>query len=155
MGEDVTPSWILATLHLLGLALGLPAVWARARALRRPLDAEGLKAVFRADTWWGIAAGVWIVTGLLRAFGPFDKGGAYYMDNHLFFAKMGLLAVVLLLEIAPMVALIRWRMRAARDEPVDTRRAPAFARISDVQLLLVLGMLIAATGMARGHGMMR
>jgi len=151
----VTPSWILAALHLMGLAIGLPAVWARGRALRRPLDAEGLKAVFRADAWWGIAFGVWVVTGLLRAFGPFEKGAAYYMHNHLFFTKIGLLAVILALEIAPMVALIRWRMRAGRGEPVDTRRAPAFARISDVQLLLVLGMVVAATGMARGHGMLR
>jgi putative membrane protein len=151
----MTTSWILAVLHLLGLAIGLPAVWARARALRRPLDAGGLRAVFRADTWWGIAAGVWIVTGLVRAFGPFEKGAAYYMHNHLFFSKMGLLAVVLALEIAPMLALIRWRMRARKGEPVDTRRATAFARISDVQLLLVLGMLVAASGMARGHGMLR
>jgi putative membrane protein len=62
---------------------------------------------------------------------------------------------VLVLEIAPMVALIRWRIRLRRGEDPDTRRARTFARISDVQLLLVLGMLIAATAMARGHGVLR
>ena len=147
-------TWILAALHLLGLAIGLPAIYARGRALRRPLDADGLKRVFAADTWWGMAAGIWIATGLLRAFGPFEKGADYYMHNHLFVAKMGLLVLILLLEIAPMTALIRWRIQLRRSETVDTRRASTFAVISDVQLLLVLAMLIAATGMARGHGVL-
>lgn len=147
-------SWLLAALHLLGLAIGLPSIRARGRALRRPLDREGLKRVFAADAWWGVAAGVWIVTGLLRAFGPFEKGADYYLHNHLFFTKIGLLVVILVLEVVPMITFIRWRARAARGEPVDTGRASILARISDVQLLLVLGMLIAATGMARGHGVL-
>lgn len=145
-------TWLLAALHLLGLAIGLPSIWARGRALRQPLDRDGLKRVFAADAWWGVAAGVWIVTGLLRAFGPFEKGAGYYLHNHLFFTKVGLLLVILMLEVAPMTTFIRWRMRAARGEAVDTARAPVLARISDLQLLLVLLMLIAATGMARGHG---
>jgi putative membrane protein len=151
----MTMSWVLAILHLLGLGIGLPAIWARGRALRRPLDPDGLKRVFAADTWWGIAAGIWILTGLVRAFGPFEKGADYYLHNHLFLAKMGLLAVILLLELSPMIALVGWRIRLKRGDAIDTRRAPAFARISDIQLLLVLGMLVAATGMARGHGVMR
>ena len=134
--------------------MGLPSIWARGRALRRPLDRDGLARVFAADAWWGAAAGVWIVTGLLRAFGPFEKGAGYYLHNHLFFTKMGLLLVILALEVVPMITLIRWRMRAARGEVVDTTGARGLARISDVQLLLVLLMLIAATGMARGHGVL-
>jgi hypothetical protein len=41
--------WIVATLHLLALPLGLWAVWARSRWLRGVLDAAGLKRVFLAD----------------------------------------------------------------------------------------------------------
>ena len=148
-------TWFLATLHLLALAIGIPAVWARARALRRPLDAEGIRRILAADAWWGIAAGLWIVTGLLRAFGPWEKGADWYLHNHFFFAKMGLLVAVLLLEILPMATLVGWRMRRRRGEAVDTRRAVTMARISDLQLLLALLMVVFATGMARGLGVLR
>ncbi len=143
---------LLAWLHLLGLGIGLGAVWTRARALRGPFDAAGLTRIFAADTWWGIAAGLWIVTGLIRAFGPFEKGIDYYLHNHLFWTKMGLLVVILALEIGPMVTLIRWRMQARRGEPVDTRVAVGMSRVSHVQAVLVILMVAAAVGMARGVG---
>lgn len=146
-------TWILAALHLLGLAIGVPAIFVRARALRRPLEGDNLGRVLAADTAWGLAAALWIVTGLMRVLLPIEKGLDYYMHNHLFFTKMGCLVLILLLEIAPMVALIGWRIRRAKSEPIDTHRARTFAVISDVQLLLVLVMLVAATGMARGHGL--
>jgi uncharacterized membrane protein len=59
---------LVAAFHLLALGIGLGAVWARGRALRGPLDATGLRRAFYADTWWGIAAGLWIATGVARAF---------------------------------------------------------------------------------------
>ena len=40
---------ILSALHLLALAIGLPAIGMRAAALRGPLDPAGLKRVFAAD----------------------------------------------------------------------------------------------------------
>jgi len=60
--------WLIASLHLLALPLGLGAVWARHRALRAVLDADGLRRVLFADNLWGLAALLWIGTGLLRAF---------------------------------------------------------------------------------------
>jgi len=114
----MTIRWLLAAVHLLALGVGLGAVWARGRALQAPLDVPALRRVFYADTWWGIAAVLWIGTGLVRAFGGYEKGAFYYLHNHLFWAKMGLLA----------------------------------ARISFVQALLVVLMVLAATAMARGYG---
>ena len=49
-----------------------------------------------------------------------------------------------------MVTLIKWRVALARGAAIDTARATLFARISHVEVLLVLLMVIAATGMARG-----
>jgi len=86
--------WLFAALHLLGLGAGLGAVWARARALRGPLDPAGLRRVFYADGWWGVAAAM-----------------------------------------------------------PDTRLAGRFASISYLQAVLVLLMVLAATAMARGIGM--
>lgn len=144
--------WALATIHLTALGIGLGAVWARGRALTGTLDGAGLRRVFTADSWWALAAVLWIGTGLLRAFAGFEKGTAYYVHNHLFWTKMGLLGLILVLEIHPMIVLIRWRVDLARGATVDTRAAPALARVSAAQALLVLLMVLAATAMARGFG---
>ena len=146
--------WLLAALHLLGLGIGLGAVYARSNALRGVLDGPGLRRVFLADTWWAVAAGLWIVTGLVRAFGGFEKGTDYYLQNHLFLTKMGLLLLVLLLEIGPMVRLIVWRRSLAQGVMPDTTSASRYARVSMIQAFLVLLMAAAATGMARGFGVM-
>src|SRR3989441_4843566 len=148
----MTIRWLLAAFHLLALGVGLGAVWARARALQAPLDIPGLRRVFYADTWWGIAALLWIGTGLVRAFGGFEKGSFYYLHNHVFWAKMGLLAVILILELRPMIGLIQWRRLVARGEVPDTRAASLFAPISFIQATLVVLMVLAATAMARGYG---
>ena len=144
--------WIFATLHLLGLGLGLGAIWARGRGLRGTLDADGLRRVFFADTLWAAAAGLWIITGLVRAFGGLEKGTGYYLASNVFWLKMALLGLVLLLEIWPMVTLIRWRIRLARGEAIDTRSAGGFALVSIAQAVLVTAMVFAATALARGLG---
>ena len=144
--------WIFAALHLLGLGLGLGAVWARSRGLRGTLDADGLRRVFYADTLWAVAAGLWIITGLVRAFGGLERGTAYYLANNVFWLKMALLGLILLLEIWPMATLIRWRIRLARGQTIHTESAGGFALISVAQSILVIAMVFAATAMARGLG---
>jgi putative membrane protein len=149
----MTARWLAASLHLLALGIGLGAVWARGRALRSSLDAGTLRQVFFADTLWGLAAVLWISTGLWRLLAGLEKGTGYYLQNHLFMTKMALLALVLLLEIRPMITLIRWRKAVSRGEAPDTRAAPLLARISFVQAWLIVLMVFAATAMARGMGM--
>jgi putative membrane protein len=149
----MTARWLAASLHLLALGIGLGAVWARGRALRSSLDAGTLRQVFYADTLWGLAAVLWISTGLWRLLAGLEKGTGYYLQNHIFLTKMALLALVLLLEIRPMITLIRWRRVVARRETPDTRAAPMLARISFVQAGLIVLMVFAAAAMARGMGM--
>ena len=149
----MTARWLAASLHLLALGIGLGAVWARGRALRSSLDAENLRQVFFADTFWGLAAVLWISTGLWRLLAGLEKGTGYYLQNHLFLTKMALLGLVLLLEIRPMITLIRWRRTVSRGEAPDTRAAPLLARISFMQAWLIVLMVFAAAAMARGMGM--
>ena len=59
---------LVAWLHLLALPIGLGAVWARSRALRVVRSSADLPRVFSADSVWGIAAALWLVTGLMRVF---------------------------------------------------------------------------------------
>jgi putative membrane protein len=151
--SPIVSRWLLATLHLIALGIGLGALWARARALRARLDTPGaLRRVFYADTWWGVAGFLWIATGLIRAFGGFEKGTAYYVHNDFFLTKMALLVVILALEVWPMMTLIRWRTQIKRSEHVRTGAAVGMSRISILQAILVICMVFAATAMARGLG---
>ena len=100
----------------------------------------------------GSAASLWLATGLWRLLAGVEKDTAYYFHNHMFLAKMALFAIILALEIWPMITLIGWRRRVARGEQPDTRAAPLLARISLVQAGLVILMVFLAAGMARGYG---
>jgi putative membrane protein len=144
--------WLLAAIHLLGFGIGLGSIWVRALALRAPLDAAGIRRVLAADTWWGVSAILLIGTGLVRAFGGFEKGALYYTHNHYFWIKMGMLVSILLLEIMPMITFIKWRMRLARNETIDATNAASFATTSFIQAALLVFMMLAATAMARGYG---
>ena len=143
-------NWLVASLHLLALPLGLGGVWLRSRELARPLDAEGLRRVFAADNAWGIAALLWLSSGLWRAFGGLEKGTLYYLHQPVFHIKMGLFVIVVLLEAWPMATLIGWRSRVRRGEPVDTAAAAAMARVGRIEALLVVLIVLAATALARG-----
>ncbi len=152
----------LAVLHLLALAIGLPSVLGRARALgraaRETAHGDALRGAFRADTLWGVSAILWIGTGLWRYLAGMEKSAAYYNGNHFFLAKMGLLAVILLLEIWPMVKLIRWRIAVRGGASADAVATPEAARriaaVSYVQGAFVVLMVFFAVGMARGLGVM-
>jgi putative membrane protein len=149
--------WCLAAIHLLALGFAFASVFGRARALRQldpasslSANAARLKHVFRTDAMWGLAALVLLVTGVMRAFGGFEKDGAYYLHEPLFHLKMTALVVILLIEIAPMMALIRWRAALGRGGAMDLGKARKYAAMSDAEAGLMIVMVIAATGMARG-----
>ncbi len=148
----MTLRWLIATIHLLGLGIGLGSVWARSRALLQPLDRAGLGRVFAADNWWAAAAAIWLITGLVRAFGGLEKGSAYYLNNHIFWLKLGLFVTIVALEIKPIGTLIKWRQAVRRGETPDTSAAVSMARTSVIQAVLVIAMVLAATAMARGFG---
>jgi putative membrane protein len=146
----------LAALHVLALGIGLGAVWVRARMFTHPqFDAPVARRVFVADTWWGIAAALWLVTGLWRLFGSTEKSTSYYMYNHVFYLKMALFFLVLILELWPMITLIRWRS-AARREGAAWQPNAIVARklglVSYAEVALVVCIVFAAVAMARGYG---
>ncbi|MBC2690217.1 DUF2214 family protein [Pseudomonas kielensis] len=142
--------WLLAAVHLLAYALALWAVLARASAFRRvTADGGGARSVLLADNVWGVSAIILLLTGVMRAFGGYEKGTDYYLHQPLFHLKMGVFILILLLEIAPMRALIKWRIALGRQAPIDVGSTALFARICHVEALLIVLMVVAATGMAR------
>ena len=145
-------SAVVSSLHLLALAMGLPAVFLRGRALKGPLDAAGLRRLLAADSVWGLAAILWIATGLLRAFGGLEKGTEFYLRSPLFWTKMALFLVVLLLEIRPMITFIRWRSQLGRGQTIDKSPAHALYTLNHIELASVVVMVFVASLMARGVG---
>ena len=143
---------VVSSLHLLALAIGLSAVFLRGRALKGRLDADGLRRLLAADNVWGVAAVLWIVTGLLRAFGGLEKGTEFYLRSPLFWTKMALFLLILLLEVRPMVTFIRWRIQLGRGLPVDTFVARRLYTLNHIELALVVVMVFVASLMARGVG---
>jgi uncharacterized membrane protein len=144
----------LAWLHLLALGIGLGGVWGRARALhdslREPPDPRAIRRALIADTWWGVAAAVWIITGVWRLLGSTEKSTAYYLGNHAFYAKMALFVGILALEVWPMMTLIKWRTGKSEPHARDVGRIEV---ISYVECALVMAMVLTAVSMARGLGM--
>lgn len=147
----------LAVLHLIALVIGMSAIDIRARNLRLlRSDYDALKDVFSADAMWGISAIIWASTGLWRWFAATEKATSYYLNNHIFLAKMGLFAMILLLELWPMITLIRWRIAASRGQITSVEHlvptANRIAVISRIQSVLLVVMLVLAVMMARGYG---
>jgi len=143
--------WLLAALHLLAFGLGFWAVLTRGTNFRRLATGVGeARSVLIADNLWGISALILLVTGGMRAFGGYEKGADYYLHQPLFHLKMTFFVLIFLLEVMPMLTLIKWRVALARGTAINTGRATLYARISHLEGLLVLLMVVAASGMARG-----
>ena len=143
--------WVLAAVHLFAFALAFWAVLTRGRALSQlSVDAGGVKRILLADNLWGLSALTLLVTGAMRAFGGYEKGSDYYLHQPLFHLKMTLLVLILLLELAPMITLIKWRIATSRGTAPDIGLGKLYARVSHVEALLLMLMMVAATGMARG-----
>src|SRR5262249_34587777 len=103
------------------------------------------------DSLWGVAAALWIVTGLARLLGGLDKATAFYLRNGFFHVKMTMFVLVFALEILPMVTFIKWRVAAKRGPvPVATTPLGRLIRLNDVEVALVLLIPFAAALMARG-----
>jgi putative membrane protein len=147
---------ILASLHLLALSIGMMATVLRGSALReQPFTAASLKRALRMDLIWGIAAALWIITGLWRVFGATEKPTAYYMTNHWFMAKMTLFLLIFALEISPLLTMARARAALRQGLDASTIVVPVGKRIAiigHVQATIALGMIFMATAMARGFG---
>ena len=139
----------LSAVHILTLAIGFTAIFMRGRSLTRPLDDATWRELLAADNAWGIAAGLWIASGLARVFFG-GKEPAFYWHNGFFWVKLGLFALIFALELVPMLTFIRVRLARKRKLPLPQFSLEAFRRISRIQLVLVVSIVVVAAFMARG-----
>jgi putative membrane protein len=148
-GQVVIVAALLSAIHMLTLALGLGAVVARGRALAARLDDEGWRRLLAADNLWGIAAALWIASGLARIFHG-GKESSFYWRNGLFWTKMALFAIVFVLELAPMITFIRVRAARRTGAPLPSFPVETYRRINSIETALVVVIVFVAALMARG-----
>jgi putative membrane protein len=122
------------------------------RALRaEPGDARTLKGLFGADSLWGIAAVLWLLTGLGRTFGSIEKQTDFYLRNGMFWVKMAMFVTILLLELRPMITFIRWRIAKSSGKPLaGIDNVGGLILLNDLEVALLALMPFVAAAMARG-----
>jgi len=142
---------ILAYLHfgaIFTLIWFLAKEWTLLRAGAASVDVERIAA---ADAGFGIAAGVVLITGALRAvYGA--KGWAFYAHNPVFHVKVGLFVIVGLISIAPTVRFLRWRKARRQDTSfrVSEKEWSQVRRLVMIELHLIALIPLAAVIMSRG-----
>lgn len=147
-------SAMLAFVHHLAAFTLVAAISAELVLFERDLSIGQARKIQRADMVYGISAGALVVAGLLRVF-YFEKGGSYYFHNVFFMVKVSLFLVVALLSIYPTVLFLSWNKSfkaGLLTQPTDVqfRRVRLHLRW---ELLGVVGILLCASLMARGIGM--
>lgn len=143
---------LLSSFHYYALALGFSGLLIRLLGLKdRKASTGSLQRVFLGDNLWGVAAILWLATGLLRAFGGYEKGTDYYLSSHWFILKMGLFGAIFLFEIYPMVTLIRWRIsKLSQTSSAHAKAIALMYKITVLEFIFLSLIPFSASLMARG-----
>jgi putative membrane protein len=144
---------LMATLHhLCAFAVTATLVYEFV-AFRRNLTIEEARRILKVDTAYGISAGLLVVVGLLRVF-FFEKGSAFYLNNHMYWTKMGLFILVGLLSIYPTVRFLKWRtaLNENRAPEISEDEFKKIRRLLHLELVGIGLILVVAPMMARGIG---
>ncbi|MEO5862203.1 MAG: DUF2214 family protein [Burkholderiales bacterium] len=122
--------------------------------VRPGISTETVLRVVRIDLFYGILAGLALVAGGFRVFYG-AKGAAFYLQNPVFWIKLGLFVLIALLSLPPTRNYIRWR-NALRDNPnatPDPASIQATPKLLHVEIVLIFLLPILAAMMARGIGL--
>jgi putative membrane protein len=117
------------------------------------MSVEIARRVRRADRIVGLFAGLLLLFGTLRVI-YFEKGAEYYADNLFFQIKIGLFLLAALISIYPTICFARWKSDLDRDvAPVlSSEQVKSLRRALHWELVLIAGILLCASLMARGFG---
>ena len=144
---------LTAYLHFLGMMTLTATLVAEHVTLQPQMTRLHLQRLARTDLFYGIAAGLVFLTGLLR-FAYFGKGIHFYLGNPLFYVKVGMFLLVALISIYPTVQFLSWRKMLKQDQmpAVDTPRVTRLRSVIRLELGLLLVIPLLAVLMARGIG---
>lgn len=145
---------VLAISHHLAVFTLVGIVAAELVLLRPGITGVALQRLGRIDGAYGGVAMLVLLAGFLRVFLG-APGADYYLQNPVFWMKIGAFVLVGVLSIQPTIALVRWR-REAKGAPAFVPSDAAVARsrqflLGEVLVLILIPVFAAA--MARGYGL--
>ncbi len=111
------------------------------------------RRIQRADLALGLSAILLLVFGFLRVI-YFEKGSAYYFGNLFFQLKLALYFAAFLISLYPSAVYRRWNSELKQGIAPELG-AGTVARLKKIihwELVLVGGMLVCASLMAKGFG---
>lgn len=114
---------------------------------------ERARRIQRADLVLGIAAVLLLVFGFLRVF-YFEKGSAYYFGNTFFQIKLALYVIAGIISLYPSAVFRRWssELKQGIAPEVTGAMLKLLRQIIHWELVLIAGILICASLMAKGFG---
>jgi putative membrane protein len=144
---------ILQYLHLSAILALVVFISSEAALCRADwMNAKVVERLVTVDRIYGIAAGVVLVTGLIRIYLG-TKGASWYWSNWLLHVKLTLFILVGLISIVPTIRFIRWRKALRADgslpAPEEVRKA---RKLVMLQAHIIPLIPLAAAFLARGFG---
>ncbi len=137
-------------LHLIAILVLAGGIVIENIAIRSRISEEDIRNLARVDAVCGMAVLAAIGFGIVLWFGV-GKPAAFYNENPVFFTKLALLALLLLLAAKPALFFIRNRnFESKENEELAVPRAVIVCL--KLELLLVLIIPVLAWLMARGVG---
>ena len=144
---------LTAYLHFLGMMMLMATLVAEHVTLQPQMTRLHLQRLARSDLFYGIAAGIVFLTGLLR-FAYFGKGIHFYLGNPLFYVKVGMFLLVALISVYPTRRFLAWRKMLTQGDPpaLDPHTVTPLHIVIRLELGLLLVIPLLAVLMARGTG---
>ena len=149
----MTAHVITAYLHFVGIMALMATLLAEHITLQPNMTRLHMQRLAITDLLYGIAAGVVLVTGLLR-FIYFGKGIHFYLVNPIFYVKVGIFLLIALISVYPTVKFLSWRrmLKQTRTPEVDAPTITRLRYVVRLELGLLLVIPLLAVLMARGLG---
>ncbi|MEX0619377.1 MAG: DUF2214 family protein [Pseudohongiellaceae bacterium] len=135
-------------LHFAAIAVFAGALVIENLAIGKTVSGEDARNLARVDAVYGLSAGLVFLFGLILWLWV-GKPAAFYTQNAVFHAKLGLFLLIALLSIYPTVFFLRHR-RSGAEAIVVPRWIPRLLRM---ELVLLLIVPLLAILMARGIGL--
>lgn len=140
--------------HLMAFTL-VSAVGMKFILLRADLTLRTARLLQVVDMIAGISAVILLMAGLHRVF-LFEKGSTYYFSSWTFIAKLVLFFTMAALSFIPTRVFLSWRDALQRGQvpAVAAEKMQSLRRIAHIELAGIMLIIVFATLMARGIGMM-
>ncbi len=144
---------VVVYLHFLGIMALMATLLAEHVTLQPNMTRLHVQRLATIDLCYGIAAGIVLITGILR-FAYVGKGIPFYLGNPIFYVKVGLFLLIGIISIYPTIIFLSWRKMIKQDQELEvaTRQVKRLRHLVRLELGLLLVIPLLAVLMARGIG---